>query len=183
MENKVKYPVKYAVLELKVNGDWKIDYKDKTIGFIVSKCRVVSQTIRYLEDGTSVSSYQVVFPYKNVEEYKNRISGNLSLDENERIPNFGSYGNCLNATVVSEIYDTYDEAAEAAEYENSSIESCVYVLCNQPSCYNCEEKLREYETNMELCKSFERDILEATKELPITSESISVKQFIKKKSE
>lgn len=180
MENELNYPVKYAVLELKVKGDWKNDYKDRTIGFIASKCRIVSQNIRYFQDGTSKLSYQVVFPYKNIEEYKNRISRNLPFDEIEKLPNFGSYDNCLNATVVSEIYDTYDEASDVADNKNSDMRHFAGAFVYPTWQVKREEKIKEFDTNIAICKSFEHDIIEATSSMQVTSESISVKQFVKK---
>lgn len=185
MENKLNYPIKYAVLELKVRGNWKNDYNEKTVGFIASKCHVISQNIRYLENGTSKLSYQVVFPYINIEGYKNRMLRDLPFAEIERVPSFGPGGDCLNATIVPEIFDTYDEASEVAKNENYKIQMplaralpiSIYSPLRE---LKREEKRQKLDSELAICKSFEQDILKATSEMTISEQLPSAKQLVKK---
>ena len=66
----LNYPIKYAVQELKINKGYDSNYEDVTFGFVVSKCYVISQNIKYNADGTSAQTYDVLFPYGDIHTFK-----------------------------------------------------------------------------------------------------------------
>ena len=76
----MNYPVKYAVLELQVDGGIRYDYEDITKGFVVSKCYVLEDRLIYSYNGSAFQKFVVSFPYDNFEYFmiwfnKNSIRG------------------------------------------------------------------------------------------------------------
>lgn len=186
MERKLNYPVKYAVLELKTKGGFEQDYKDMTVGFIASKCYVIGQNVRYYQDGTSKLSYQVVFPYNDIHNYKWRVARNYQFDEKEISPSFGYYGDCMNANIVLNVFDTYDEASVVADSENENKKRKIGThlsLLEADWKEKYDEQVKVFEENLALCKRYEQIIVAQTANMLVTGDDISVKQFVIKKEE
>ena len=79
MENQeLKYPVKYAVQELTQYGGWENSFVDTIKGYIVSKCYIVETNTMYYADGKEQTSYNVVFPYQDIEAFQKSIENGLS---------------------------------------------------------------------------------------------------------
>lgn len=178
MENKLKYPIKYAVLELKTKGGYLQNYEDITVGFIVSKCYVVEQKATYLQNGTSITSYKVVFPFKDFDNYKYRLLRGITPNENEFIPEYNFYGECSNADIVPDIFDTYEEANELASHENQNKKSKIVAKIVE-----YDKVLKEFNENLAICQSYEQLISEKTKEMFVTPELIRCKKRILTKPE
>lgn len=178
MENKLNYPIKYAVLELKEQGGWSTNYEDVTVGFIVSKCYVVEQNTRYLQNGTSKTSYKVVFPYKDFNNYKYRLLRGIDINEHEHVPEYNYYRECTNANTVSDVFDTYEEATEIANQENHNKKRSI--ICK---IVKYDSILKEFEENLAICKSYEQIILEKTTEMTITNENVTVKKLTRKQTD
>ena len=54
----MKYPIKYAILELKVDGGPIHGYEEITKGFIVSKCFVLAEGLKYTSVGKTIPKYR-----------------------------------------------------------------------------------------------------------------------------
>lgn len=186
MEKKLNYPVKYAVLELKTKGGFIHNFEDITVGFIASKCYVVNQNVRYFEDGASKVSYQVVFPYNDIHNYKWRSLGGFSFYDTEITPSFGYHGDCVNANVVSFVYDSFDEAVVEADAKNSGLKSKIggNVSVTSPDWHDKYlEGLRQFEKDIDACKKYEQIIGELTSDMAVTVDDVQIKQFGKKKND
>lgn len=61
MNEDLRFPIKYAVLELKSPGGYSTNYEDVTEGFIVSKCYVVGCEVKYFPTGEAKVTYKVYF--------------------------------------------------------------------------------------------------------------------------
>ena len=116
MNQNLNYPIKYALLELKEPGGWEQNYEDISLCYIVSICYVINQNIRYYADGTTILSYEVVFPYKDIHSFKYRNQFNETATK----PKFSSYNTCLNSNIVSTLFNTYEEASIAAIEANNN---------------------------------------------------------------
>ena len=117
MEQVINYPIKYAILPKReengfVTGTNELMSNYEVTGYVVSKCYLVSETKKYLEDGTSNVTYEVVFPY----------SVNTLVETSKReIPSFNFNGECTNSVEVSEVFNNYDDAKEVAMKQNQKI--------------------------------------------------------------
>lgn len=102
------YQLKYAVMPVsKFN---KLDVTCSTSFNIVSKCYVVSE--QHLMDGSSIVLYDVVFPFQDFEDQ----------DFSKRIePVYNSHSKCINSTVVSCVFDSFDDALVVADLENKKL--------------------------------------------------------------
>lgn len=160
MEKKLKYPIKYAVQELKEHGGWEHNYEDITIGFITSICYVINQNTRYYPDGTNKTTYQVVFPYKDIHTFKYR---NKFIEEPD-IPYFSIHNTCLNSNEVPEIFETYEEALIATEKANINMKKSIICKVSE-----YEKHLNTHNKNLEICKLFEQLVLEKTTNMIITA--------------
>ena len=171
MDQNLKYPIKYALLELKEHGGWEHNYEDIPLCYIVSPCYVINQNIRYYSDETTKTTYEVVFPYKDIHTYKYL----KRFNEHSEKPHFSSY-NCLNSNIVSNLFDTYEEANITAEIENKNKRKNIFC-----SVKNYNQILDTFNKNLEICKEFEQLVLERTKNIQITQKDINVKKLTRKK--
>ena len=179
MEKELNYPIKYAVQELTIKGGWSQNYEEITLGFIVSKCYVINQNIKYLPNGTFETIYKVVFPYKDIDSFRYSLSGHHHYNEEPSIPKYNYYGECTNANKVSETFDTYEEASLNAEIFNQEKRKKIY-FCNIEA---YKELVEKHNKDLKICKQFEQITLEKTTNIPITKDDISVKKLTRKKEQ
>ncbi len=164
MQEKLNYPIKFAIQELTIEGGFTQNYENIILGFIVSKCYVVNENIKYLEDGTNHITYKVVFPYKDIDSFRCSLSKLYNYNEKPAIPKYNYCGECKNANTVTKIFDTYEEAYLDTEIENQNLRKKIPF-------YNIEEYknlIMKYNKNLEICKLFEQLILDKTKNMIIT---------------
>ena len=154
MTKEINYPIKYAVLELKERGGWAVGYEDITQGFIVSKCYVVGSNVVYHSDGTNTISYEVIFPFSDISSFKNSIRNGKKNIGDENIPHYDACNRPYPVNVVSDLFDSYEQAKEAAVEKNE----CFKYL------------IKEYEESLEVCNIFEQLVLEATENMCISEE-------------
>lgn len=156
MHKNTKYPVKYAVLELKT-------HTDKLKGYIVSKCFVLESTIKYLDNDAVEIKHKVIFPYTDIDTFeKNFKEGKkkaVSLMHNV------SY----YITEVEQIYDTYEEAKELATLESTNVDNYVKNLrmtrtMNSKSYAKLKQEIKD---NLYICDEFESYISEQTENMII----------------
>lgn len=103
-----KYPIKYAVIPLYKSMDVGSGKKDnfKLVSYIISKCYLLEENIKYNEDGTNERIYNIMVP--NYEEF------NDSIDEKYDL----SYP---SSTIVKNIYDNYNDALNEKNILNNGL--------------------------------------------------------------
>ena len=104
MKNGLNFPIKYAVLGIKEQGD-------EIVAYSAEKVYVISEKVEYFKDGTSKKKYQVVFPFKNREDYK---TGGVT-------PEFTHYNQCYNSDIIDDLYDSYEEAKDVSKALNKEL--------------------------------------------------------------
>lgn len=116
----LKYPIKYALMPVIeqvgwTNGLHEMEREYDAVAYIVSKAYVISKTIKYHSDGTEEYLFNVVFPHTDF--------SNLDI---KTVPKYNINGECINSLEVSEVFDTYEEAAQARIIENRKLRSRCY---------------------------------------------------------
>lgn len=102
------YPTKYAVMPVT-----QYALEDMVvIGFVVTKAYVVSEYIRYTNQGKKVS-YDIVYPLKGLKTAE--VSADL------RVPEFDMGGRCVNADHNNDVFDTFDEAKRLCTEKNNAL--------------------------------------------------------------
>lgn len=185
MIKELHYPIKYAVLELKVDGGYAVNYKDITQGFIASKCYVVGNETKYYEDGTSKIIYKVVFPYQDIHTFQNQRRINV-FEENDIgkriIPGYDYYNNPYPVNIVDDIYDTYEEAKDASKQKNHIHRIKLYnnVSFSDPEYQKkVDELMDEFEKSLQDCYAYEKLVLNETEDMNISTEDIKVRTLKK----
>ena len=171
------FPIKYAILELKEKGGYITNYKDIVRGYIVSKCWVVESSIKYFSDGSSKLFHKVIFPYKDLDTLKTSLhNDDQYIGERVTIDYDFNY-NPVPVDVVSELFDSYEDAKIIAEEKNqemkNNIASKVYFSISDP---RFKQTLSAYEhefaEQLAICYLFEKLSLLKTENMTIT-ESLS----------
>ena len=170
MNKELNYPVKYAVLELKEVGGYSQGWEDITRGFIVSKCFVVESKVKYLSDGSSKVSHKVVFPHKDYKTFKVSLSTRNSVQVEDRItPQYNAISEPYPINIVTDLFDTYEEAKEDAEAKNKELyHSIIRHLDVKYLVKNLDRINKEYVSEMELCNLFEKASLEETEDMVVS---------------
>ena len=191
MNKEINYPIKYAVLELKEDGGYTFGYKEITQGFIVSKCYVIESSIIYDSDGNNKIIHKVVFPYKDIESFKTSLEKGKQNIGNEEIPRHDACGRVYPISIVTDLYDTYEIAKEAAKEKNEE-HKCNLMLKTPAPIYTKSSNVdwieqyeylkQEFEKNLELCNLFEKLVLTATKDMNVSEElsDNEQKSFVKR---
>ncbi len=167
MELDLKYPVKYAILELKQNGGWINNYEKITQGFIVSKCYVMDSNIKFFSDGKSEESYKVVFPFSNNPNTELSLKHIISNPN----PTRAIDGTCFSSDTVSDLFDTYEEANALALKKNKELETKLVLEISiwDPFWKEKKQKTKEqFSKKMELCHEIENWILNHTSYMKIS---------------
>lgn len=175
----LNYPIKYAVLELKRKGGWSENYEDITVGFIASKCYVISQTLRHFADGTSKISNNVVFPYKDICKFETLTLGEIEYSEKESIPEFG-WENCTNFDEVTELFDDYESACLNANQKNDELcsKEALHINFSDPNWkFLHRQKLEKVRETLRICKLFEQFVLESTTEMRVEKNHLTLKKI------
>ena len=187
MNQEQKYPIKYAVLELKERGGWSVGYEDVIKGYIASKCYVVESIIKYLPNGSSKVYHKVVFPLNDFETFKLKLSRkNLNHFSKDTVK-YDACDNPYPSSIVEEIFDNYDEAKTHAELKNKNLEENIILnktihmsFNSQEFIEKCKKLKAEFATQLSTCKLYEQVIAKNTKDMEITKEYLPlVKKRIK----
>ena len=179
MNNELKYPVKYAVLELKERGGYSVGYNSVTQGFIASKCYVIESSIVYNSDGSNKIVHKVVFPYQDIERFKMSLrNGGQNIVEKE-IPRLNAGGYIYPITEVSELFDTYELAKEYAQEKNEDYKNrLVLYVPTQITDLKWQEEYdklkQEYDKRVEITNLFEQNALEKTKDMSVEEPYVKV---------
>jgi hypothetical protein len=169
----MKYPIKYAILELKVNGGPSYYYEEKTKGFIVSKCFVLAEGLKYTSSGKTIPKYIVSFPYDDFEyfiKWMERNRDNYNFDhysyyyESKNNPD-EAYLKDNYPIIVNQIFDTYEATKEIADHKNNELKS--NLLTNTG--INAYEALsKEFADTMDLCGEYEKFIYANTTDMQVS---------------
>lgn len=165
--NDNKYPVKYGVLLIKEKGGWVNNYEDIEICYIVSKCYVIEESIKYYMDGSSKHINKVFFPFNSYDDIKSRTKyiepAKLHIDY---------YGYPLDMSIIDNLFDTFEEAKEDSNEKNEflrqmlSLKIPLYKNPNYITQYN--ELLKIFDSNLQMCTEYEKLIQEMTRDLAVT---------------
>lgn len=188
MKKEINYPIKYAVLELKERGGYLAGYRDITQGFIASKCYVIESNIIYSEDGNYKITHKVVFPYRDIEIFKNSLLYNKQYIGIPEIPKYDACDRVYPVNVVSDLFDSYEEAKVNAisknlEFKNNLLMEVPDFWSSKFMDLDWEKQLeslkQKYEQNLEVCNLFEELVIEATEDMNISSEEYNNDGVIK----
>lgn len=133
---KYNYPIKYAVIPMIEQIDYCAEGERKysTVAYIATKCHLISKEEEYNIYGSKKIQYQVVFPYKSI---------NDTFTEFERVKPYYSYDRCANSIIVDSIFDTFGEAVLEADSRNNKL------LFNTSSCKEIIDYYKILETMIE----------------------------------
>lgn len=107
----LNYPVKYALMPVREQIEFKSDREYEIVMYIVSKCYLISEKKIYSGDGKRRYSYEVVFPIV-IDDVRN-VSVSL--------PQYSNDGHCVNSLLVERLFDDFDEASKLATKKNQKI--------------------------------------------------------------
>ena len=188
MNKEINYPIKYAVLELKEKGGWSVGYKDITQGFIVSKCYVIESNVVYHSDGSYEIIHKVVFPFSDIEMFKNSLRNGRKNIGKPEIPKYDACDMIYPINIVTALFDSYEQARVMATYKNKEYKDNLIFktpdfLSNNFLNSNWKEQLNNLEQgflqNLDVCNLFEQLILEATKDMDISEETFEDRNAVK----
>lgn len=175
MNRDLRYPIKYAVLELKKEGGWPDNYEEVTIGYIASKCYLVESSTIYRDDGESNIRHFVVFPYSDFTSFYLPYETNGLRLPKEDEPKYNACNNPYPVRIVEKLFDSYEDAKRQAEIQNCELKhERVSRLCVEKNqtwkdvIFKFDKKFNE---DMIRCNLFESMISEATKDDVITESS------------
>ncbi len=179
MSEEKKYPIKYAVWELKKRGGWADGYKDITLGFITSKCYVVESSIVYLPNGDTKILHKVVFPFKdiNIEEFELDWQKGQKLFIGKKIvPSYDASGNPHPIDIVSNVYESYEEASQEAEAKNQKIsENIILQISESPITPEFREKYeslkKQFAKQLTMWQTLEQLVTSETTDMKVSNET------------
>ena len=157
---KNNYPIKYAAMPIIGYVAWR---REGVIGYIASKCYEIQEIKQYNRDGTTKTTYSVVFPYTK-EVDNNRVM------QWERIEPLGEQDQ--TSVTVENVYNTLEEAKQEAERKNKKIlTSKINNIFTSPEKFPQQRKIveEEHQQQMELFKRLEQEIEEKTEDLVVNS--------------
>lgn len=180
----LNYPVKYAIMGVFEQSGWnyglnELERNYEVVANIALKCYVIGERRKYHKDGSNSVKYEIVFLY-------NRASLDNYLLFKINYPEYNLFTNeCINATFVNTIYNTFEEAKEEARKANEEILN--RKLIGLPFSSDYKERLAKSETEYkEVLAKYQRiedDIEAKTKDAKITnleSEEIVTKRILSK---
>ena len=164
------YPIKYAVLEL-------IDENNMTFGFVASKCYIIEDSTRYLADGSSIKYHQVVFPYTNIVDFRQKVYYDYHTQDIgcRNVPGYDLEGNLYNASIAMKLFDNYNDAKAEANLHNQILlkKSISELPWSHPNYEKEKEKINFiFSLNMTTCRKFEELIQKQTSDMNISNEKL-----------
>ena len=169
---KYNYPIKYSIMPICAyvgenlsnnhtlniyNSIVRYGYKHlEVIGYVVSKCYILSEINSFLSDGTTNTSYRVVFPYQKVNDKGREAYRKVEPTR-------------YNAQ-IGEIYDTVEEAVLAKNELNQIIlsEELSRIPRNKNYQKNIEFIQEAFSERIEKLNKLEVEIEANTKEMIVS---------------
>lgn len=137
----------------------------------VSKCYVIESSIKYSPNGDKQISHKVVFPFSNLETLRRSLHNQSEYIGKRTIPVYDACNRPYPVNVVTDLFDSYEEAKIDAEEKN---EEYKHEFAKNP---DWKEQFKEFEQSLELCYLFEKLVLEATEDMNITNEMNEIKKL------
>lgn len=176
----MNFPIKYAVLELKERGGWAVNYANITQGFIVAKCYVIESNIKYNTYGNYEINHKVFFPFKDIETFRVSLDYGKQNIGSAKIPRYNACNEVWPVDIVTELFDTYEEAKASAIKQNEEYKNNLILKVPSPKVWNKENITnvknsldilkQEFEERLKISNLFEQLVLEETKDLVISKE-------------
>ena len=166
MQEKLNYPVKYAILEMTEPVNWIKSGNYKTVAYVVSKVYVTKEIIEYSSNGQSMKFYQVVFPFKDKD----------NLNINGEVPSYNFYGECLNEIKVDRLFDTFEEAKDIAFNLNEELraKSIVIIFSNKNWKEKYEQDKKEFDIRLAEYEQFEKKLIFLQDQMQVTEEPVLI---------
>ncbi len=167
------YPIKYSILPLnptKGSRNYGLKCKEDEIeGYIVSKCYVISCTVNYYYKDEPNLMYEIIFPYEKYGSFKENEKKYLEAS-NTGMPMGDDY--IGRTTLVTRLYDTYEEAQEAAAIANDHLldmKLAKHSPTTTTSQYReqCKEIIQKFKNDLKTCKKYEELITSLTKNMNV----------------
>jgi len=133
----------------------------------------MESSVLYHSDGNNEITHKVVFLFKDISCFETSLrNGNENIGE-ESIPRYDARNRPYPINVVTELFESYEEAKRMAEEQNEkhrrSLLAKVSVL--DP---NWKEKMetlnQEFEQKLKINNLFEQVVLEETKDMEVSQE-------------
>ncbi len=170
MANSNNFPIKYAVLKLKDNGGYYTYYEDIVRGYIVSKCWVVQSSIKYYANGKNEIFHKVIFPYKDLDAFKISLKYNEEYLGQRVIPSYDFNFNPYPTDIVSNLFNTYDEAKIMADELNEEMKRKLILDMGLRFKKTLSELEKEFKEQLNICQLFEKLSLLNTEDMIITDD-------------
>ena len=168
----MSYPIKYAVLELKVDGGFVDHYEDVTKAFIVSKCFVLEDRLCYSSGDLPFQKYIVSFPFDRFNDFTKWFCKNRNYRfyyEEKKNPYEKSFVYGYPLYTVTELFDDYEEAKELADSKNRYLKMQELINTN----YSTYIKLaNDFDDMMLICSEYEKFIFENTFDMEISLDEL-----------
>lgn len=170
------FPIKYAILELKEEGGYLVNYKDIVRGYVVSKCYVVESSIKYRSNGDSQIFHKVIFPFKSLETLKLSLRNKGEYIGEKVIPQYDFDYNPYPVDIVSDLFDTYEDAKVQAQSQNEKLKHQIvskipYSVSDSKFKQALIDYEREFVEELSVCQLFEKLVLSNTEDMNITNET------------
>lgn len=178
MKEEKKYPIKYAVLELKKDGGYLVNYNDITVGYIASKCYLVKSSIEYLPSGKNKITHEVVFPYRDIKIFELSLKNGFNDIGKPISPSYDFSGDPYPVDIVSDVFETFEEANKQAIEKNKKLEENmimqVYGSINRPEFKkNYEILKKQFNDQLSINQLFEQLVMVETENMHISNEEES----------
>lgn len=103
------FPIKYALQPIRDQLGWEkrsfgLEPEYEFIFYVISKCYLVGESIKYYGDGSKKQYYEVVYPYKD------ESIALLNKNVERNYPEFNYKNTCYNQDYTYKIYDSYHDA-------------------------------------------------------------------------
>ncbi len=160
------YPIVYTLMKITDYTDWDVE---ETVGYVATKAHLVSEKVVYSGDGTKHRNYNVVFPYRNINDIR---------EQKRQYPEYGigNHNECYNSTVVYNLYDSFEEAEEHAAILNKEL---VDNYCKKCSLDALKAARAEFRNIQQKYKIFEELLKEATDDMHVLDmEKYKIKEKI-----
>jgi len=162
---KVNYPIKYSIMPIIEQVGWyhglnELESKYDIVCYIVSKCYLISDLTKYMEDGRSDKQYEVVFPYQPGEFSRwQRVTPSYNL----------IHEYCTNGNKVDTIFDSYEDALNFVTAKNEELckKSYIYLPYSENYAVKIQAKKDEFNEKLAEYKLLEEQISLYTKDMEI----------------
>ena len=146
---KYNYPIKYAIMPIKSEPTYGNNYESETLCYIITKCYLLKEYIKYDSEGFGNKTYEVQFPYRKEEYGWKRI-----------VPYTGE------SYLVDKVYDSLEDACHDTKIKyNELIDDQIFYTKEQVEEYGkkLQEAMDEYSELEKLINENTKDLIVGNK--------------------